>query len=122
MLNSCQIIGNVGNVPDKRFTPSGKPVCDFKVAVDSPLPDDKKITEWFNVVTWNKLAETCETYIFKGMRVFVEGRIQTHSWDATDGQKKYKTELIARRVIFLTPRSNGQEVPEHSKENEDVPF
>ena len=99
------IIGNLGADPEMRFTPGGSPVTTFNVAVSrvySPPEGERKVeTEWFSVVTWTKLAETCNQYLTKGQKIYCEGRLHTRSWDGQDGQKHYKTEVIAERVIFL---------------------
>lgn len=104
-LNKVMIIGNVGRDPEMRYTPNGAPVTSFSVAVNyrrnGPDGQPQDATEWFNVVTWNKLAETCSQYLSKGRSVFVEGRLQTRSWDGQDGQKHYRTEVIAQDVRFL---------------------
>ncbi len=106
-LNSVSIIGNVGKEPEMRFTPSGKAVTSFSVAVNSKFGETES-TEWFNVIAWNKLAETCNQYLQKGQQVFVEGRLQTRSWEDNDGQKHYKTEVVANKVLFLGQRKQGE--------------
>jgi single-strand DNA-binding protein len=111
------IIGNVGKNPEMRFSPSGSAVTNFSVAVNnsytSKATGEKRTeTEWFNVVTWGKLAENCNQYLTKGKSVYVEGRLKTRSWDGNDGQKKYRTELIASHVQFLGGRPAGTTVPE----------
>lgn len=110
-LNKVMIIGNVGRDPEMRYTPNGSAVTTFSVAVsrrwtgqDGQQQDE---TEWFNVVTWNKLAERCNQYVTKGSSVYVEGRLQTRSWDGQDGQKKYRTELVAQDVRFLSSRPDA---------------
>jgi single-strand DNA-binding protein len=110
-LNRVEIIGNVGKEPEMRFTPSGSPVTSFSVAVNSKFKETES-TEWFNIVTWNKLAESCNQYLTKGQQVFVEGRLQTRSWEDNDGQKHYKTEVIANKVLFLGQRKQGEETNE----------
>ena len=107
-LNKVMVIGNVGNEPEMRFVPSGKPVTSFSVAVNSKFGETES-TEWFNCVTWNKLAELCNLHLTKGQQVFVEGRQQTHSWEDNDGRKHYKTEIIANKVLFLGQRKQGEE-------------
>ena len=104
-LNKVMIIGNVGRDPEMRYTPNGAAVTSFSVAVsrrwtsnDGQQQDE---TEWFNVVAWNKLAEVCNQYVTKGSSVFVEGRLRTRSWDGQDGQKHYRTEVVAFTVQFL---------------------
>ena len=110
-LNKVEIIGNVGKEPEMRFTPSGKPVISFSVAVNSKFGETES-TEWFNCVAWNKLAETCNQFLTKGQQVYVEGRLQTRSWEGQDGEKKYKTEVIANRVLFLGQRKQGETTEE----------
>lgn len=113
-LNKVMIIGYLGRDPEMRYTPSGSAVTSFSVAVsrrwtgsDGQQRDE---TEWFNVVTWNKLAETCNQVLSKGRHVYVEGRLQTRSWDGQDGQKHYRTEVIAQTVQFLdSARARAQE-------------
>ena len=105
-LNKVMIIGNLGRDPEMRYTPKGAPVTSFTVAVNRQWSGEdgpQKETEWFNVVAWNKLAETCSQVLSKGRSVYVEGRLQTHSWDGQDGQKHYRTEVIAQTVTFLDP-------------------
>lgn len=106
-LNRVEIIGNVGGEPELRFTPSGKPVCSFTVAVNSKF-GEQDTTEWFYIVAWNKLAETCNQYLGKGQQVFVDGRLQTKNWDDADGKKHYRTELIANKVLFLGKKTETQ--------------
>jgi len=107
-LNKIEIIGNVGKEPEMRFVPNGSPVVSFSVAVNDQFGENKT-TEWFNVITWDKLAETCNQYVTKGMLVFVEGRQQTSKWDDKEGNTHYKTELIANRVLFLSRKENVDE-------------
>ena len=108
-LNKVMIIGNVGRDPEMRYTPDGKANAKFSVAVSrvwtNQEGEKKEETEWFNVVAWDKLAETCGNYITKGQKVYVEGRLQTRTWEGQDGQKHKTTDLVAREVIFMTPRA-----------------
>ncbi len=115
-LNRIIIIGNVGRDPEGRYTQEGKPVTTFSVGVN----DRKDNTEWFNVVTWDKLAETCNQYVRKGQKVCVEGRMQTRSWEGQDGERKYRTELVANSVLFLSPKA-GQKSEGYDGED-DLPF
>ncbi len=107
-LNKLTIIGNVGNEPEMRFTPNGKPVTSFSVATNwlytSSEGERRQETEWFNVVAWNRLAEQCNQFLAKGRLVYVEGRIHTRNWEGQDGQQHSKIEVIASRVIFLERR------------------
>jgi len=107
-LNKVMIIGNLGRDPEMRYTPSGTPVTSFSVACGRvrSMPDGEKReeTEWFNVVAWDKLAETCSQYLTKGQKVYVEGRLQTRSWEGQDGQKHYRVEVVANNLIMLSPK------------------
>ncbi len=123
-LNKVQLIGNLGAEPEMRFTPSGSPVANFNMAVNRSFSDQdgkrEEETEWFSVVTWNKLAETCNQFLVKGSQVYVEGRLHTRAWDGQDGQKHYRTEVVAGQVIFLNKKVNGENpVP---SEPEEIPF
>ena len=111
-LNKVMIIGNVGRDPEMRYTPNGTPVTSFTVAVNrrwtTPEGDTRDETEWFNVVAWNKLAEQCSQYVTKGRKVYIEGRLQTRSWEGQDGQKRYRTEVVANQMILLDSRHDGR--------------
>jgi len=104
-LNKVMIIGNLGSEPEMRFTPNGNPVTNFRVATNrvftTPEGERKEETEWFTVVTWGRLAEQCNQFLGKGRLVYAEGRLRTRSWDGQDGQKRYRTEVVANRVTFL---------------------
>ncbi len=128
-LNKVMIIGNVGREPEMRFTANGTAVTSFSVAVNrvSLGQENDRIeeTEWFRVVAWNKLAETCNQYIAKGSRIYVEGRLQTRSWEGNDGQKRYTTEVVANNVIFLDRRGQSETSQEEVTEDlvpDDLPF
>lgn len=111
MLNKTMIIGNLGADVEMRYTQGGNAVASFNVATSRSYTNNQgeKVdeTEWFSVVTWNKLAENCAQYLSKGRQVFVEGRMQTRSWDDQEGTKRYKTELVAENVKFLGSRSDN---------------
>ena len=115
-LNKVMIIGNLGHDPEMRYTPSGRPVTTFSVAASRSwnTADGERHTdtEWFNVVTWGNLAEICKQYLTKGQQVYVEGRLQTRSWEDKDGQKRYTTELVANQVTSLQPRTREDGIPE----------
>ena len=126
-LNRVEIIGNLGSDPEMRYTANGTAVTTFRVAVNrtsmSPEGDRREETEWFSVVTWNKLAELVQAHLTKGRKVYVEGRQSTRSWDGPDGQKRYRTELVANQVIFLD-RPAGATMPDMGgdMEPDDLPF
>ena len=111
MLNKCMIIGNLGVDPEMRYTANGTAVTTFRVATHRQYSgadgERREETEWFSVVTWARLAETCSQYLSKGRQVFVEGRMRTRSWEGQDGQTRYRTELIAETVKFLGGRDGG---------------
>lgn len=127
-------MGNIGSEPELRFTPSGKQTCSFRVATNRTFKgadgERKESVEWFSVVVWGKQAEACNQYLNKGSLIYCEGRMQTRSWEGQDGQKHYRTELIANQVIFLNRKQNANkepskenaEVPEGEVEPEDLPF
>jgi len=104
-LNKVMIIGNLGSDPEMRFTPNGNPVTSFRVATNRVYTtaegERKQETEWFTVVAWNKLAEQCNQFLTKGRLVYAEGRLRTRTWESQDGQKHYRTEIIANRITFL---------------------
>ncbi|KPV48946.1 single-stranded DNA-binding protein, partial [Kouleothrix aurantiaca] len=89
-LNKVMIIGRLGKDPEMRYTPGGSPVTTFSVAAGRQWKDGsgdmREETEWFNIVTWNKLAEICNEHLRKASRVYIEGRLQTRQWPDQDGQ------------------------------------
>ena len=132
-LNKVMIIGNLGSEPEMRFTPRGNPVTSFSVATNrvytTPDGERKEETEWFNVVTWGRLAEQCNQFITKGRLIYVEGRLHTHTWESQDGQKRSRTEVAANRVTFLDKRTAAplseepvEEAGTGELEPEDIPF
>ncbi|MEA3337182.1 MAG: single-stranded DNA-binding protein [Chloroflexota bacterium] len=109
-LNKVLIIGNLGADPEMRYTPSGKPVTSFSVAVSrswrTSEGERKEATEWFNVVSWGNLAEICNQHLRKGSHVYIEGRLQTRSWEDSNGSRHFRTELVANEMIILDGRSH----------------
>jgi len=112
-LNRAQIIGHLTRDPELRTTPSGQSVANFSVATNRRWSgrdgEQQESTEFHDVVAWGKLAEIVGEYFKKGQRVYVEGRLQTRSWEAQDGSKRQRTEIIAENAINLSPRP--QEIP-----------
>lgn len=110
-INKVILIGNLGKDPELRYTPSGTAVASFSLATSEKWKDregnmqDK--TEWHNIVVWGRQAEIAKEYLAKGRQVYIEGRIQTRSWDDKDGNKRYTTEIIAQRLNFLGTRDQG---------------
>lgn len=109
-VNKVILIGRLGNNPEIRYTNTGTAVANFNLATSENWNDKsgqrQERTEWHRVVVWGKLAELCEKYLSKGRQAFVEGRLQTRSWDDKDGNKRYTTEIVASTIQFLG--SNAQ--------------
>jgi single-strand DNA-binding protein len=104
-LNRVLLIGNLGQDPELRYTANQTAVATLNIATtDTRLGQDgqrQDITEWHRVVVWSKQAENCAKFLSKGRAVFVEGRLQTRSWEDKSGQKRYTTEIVAQNVQFL---------------------
>lgn len=137
MVNKVILVGNLGRDPEVRYTPNGQAVARFSVATTEKWRDPQgqlqERTEWHNVVVWGKQAEICGQYLAKGRQVYVEGRLQTRSYDDKDGVKRQVTEVIAQTVRFLgggparagaepTPIVPPGEPPVPAVEEDDVPF
>ena len=118
-MNIVLISGNLGRDPESRFTTSGKKVVNFSIAVNDGYGENKK-TYWFDVVTWEKTADSVEEYLSKGSKVLVEGRLQVRTYEK-DGKTVYKTEIIAYRVEFLDAAERREMAPA-AVSDEDVPF
>jgi single-strand DNA-binding protein len=137
-VNKAILIGNLGKDPELRYTPGGQAVASFSLATSEKWRDKDGVmqdrTEWHNIVVWGRQAETAKEYLAKGRPVYVEGRIQTRSWDDKDGNKRYTTEIVAQRLQFLGARDQGPtKAPEGgppeaavesdlSGEDDDLPF
>ncbi len=129
-LNKVMIIGHLGSASTMRYTASGKAVTTFSVAVDRRIGTgeaQREETEWFHVVAYEQLAETTNQYLTKGAKVYVEGRVQTRSWEDQEGQKHSRTEVIAQQVLFLDParRQPGPAAPAADvavPSDDDLPF
>ncbi len=112
-LNRAELIGRLTRDPEMRYTPSGQPVTSFSIATNryasGPDGDRREYTDYHNIVCWNigkrNLAELVAQYLKKGSMVYVEGRIQTRSWEGQDGQKRKATEIVANDVQFLDSRT-----------------
>jgi len=112
-VNKVILVGHLGQDPDIRYTPDGTPVAVMSVATsqtwrDKSNGEKRERTEWSRVVAWRKLAEICGEYLAKGRQVYVEGRMQTRSWEK-DGQTHYTTEVIANEVQFLGSAKSNQD-------------
>ena len=111
-VNKVMLVGRLGKDPEMRFTPSGRAVTNFTMATDEVWIDQnnerQERTEWHRIVTWGKLAENCAKLLSKGRLVYVEGRIQSRSWDDKDGNKRYTTEIIANGMQILSPKDSSE--------------
>lgn len=118
-MNKVILIGRLTKDPETRQIPTGSACTNFTVAVDRTFSsrDGERSADFIPVVTWNKTAENCARYLTKGSRVGVSGRIQTRSYQANDGSKRYVTEVVADEVEFLTTRSEQQQVRPASYQN-----
>ncbi len=109
-MNKCSLMGNLGSDPEMRYTPSGRAVTNFRLAVNRRWRDAEgqlqEKVEWFRIVCWGRLAEVANQYCQRGSPVYVEGRLETRSFEGADGQVRYLTELVAQDLILL-PRGNG---------------
>jgi len=111
-VNKAILVGNLGADPEVRYTASGTAVTTFNVATNERWTDrasgeKQERTEWHRIVAWGKLGEICGEYLSKGKQVYIEGRIQTRSWDDRDGNKRYTTEIVAREMVMLGGGSPG---------------
>ena len=121
-VNKVILVGNVGKDPEVRYSQSGTPVANFSLATNERFKDRsgewQDRTEWHNIVAWQRLAEIVGEYVAKGSKVYVEGKLQTSSWeDRQSGERKYRTEIVARDLLLLGSRENGggdHERPTHN--------
>ena len=142
-MNNVVLIGRLTRDPELRYIPSGQAVCNFSLAVDKNLAKDKKqemesrnqpTADFVNIVVWGKSAENCANYLVKGRLVGVQGRLQSGSYEAKDGTKRYTMDVVAQNVEFLEwgdkPQGNTQSQGSdnsdlqdfHPIDNDDIPF
>lgn len=141
-VNKVILVGNVGKDPEVRYSPSGTPIAKFSLATNERFKDRsgewQDRVEWHTIVAWQRLAEIVGEFVATGSKVYIEGKLQTSSWeDRQSGQTKYRTEIVARDLVLLGSRSNGtdgaqvshpdrserHEAPtEKSGDLEDIPF
>ena len=139
MINKVILVGRLGRDPEVRYTPDGTMVANFTMATDEQWKDKNsgertKKTEWHRIVTFAKLAEICGSYLSKGSLIYIEGRLQTRSWEDKDGNKRSTTEIVAQSMQMLdskgkdggeNPKGSGNRPPSQSPEmpgEDDVPF
>jgi single-strand DNA-binding protein len=108
-VNKVILVGRLGKDPEVKYTQTGVPVARFTLATDESWKDQsgekQQRTEWHNIVAWRKLAEICGQYLNKGKLVYVEGRLQTRSWEDKEGNKRYTTEIQADNLVMLSART-----------------
>lgn len=111
-VNKCILVGRLGKDPELRYTQSGTAVASFSLATDERYKDregnQQNKTEWHNIVAWRQLAEICGKFLHKGKQVYIEGKIQTRSYDDRDGNKRYITEIVADQMQMLGARDEQQ--------------
>ena len=133
-LNKVMLIGHLGKVPESKVLSSGQQVATFSIATSEKWKDKageyQERTEWHNIVLWGKLAEIAEKYLNKGSAVYIEGKLQTRSWEDKDGNKKYKTEIVGSSLQILSSRNREESgsIPEPQNQaqadnvDDDLPF
>ena len=138
-INKVILIGNLGRDPELKFTPSGVAVANFSMATseewkDKETGEKKEQTEWHRIVSWRRLAEICGEYLKKGSKVYIEGKLQTRSWEDSDGVTKYATEVVAHTMQMLGGNPQQDQQPRPKKDasapqanvgwpaDDDVPF
>ncbi len=113
-INKVILVGNLGQDPELRYTPSGTAVCNMRLATNEVYRDaDGNLverTEWHNLVAWGRLAEICNQYLRKGSKVYVEGSLQTRSWEDREGNTRYTTEIKIREMVMLDAKGEPPEV------------
>ena len=125
-VNKVILVGNVGQDPEVKYTASGVPVAKLSLATNELFKDKNDAwqdrTEWHSVVAWQRLAEIVGEYVRKGSKVYIEGKLQTSTWeDKQSGDKKYRTEIVARDIVLLGSRDNGPEGREEMSSGQSSP-
>lgn len=124
-LNKVMLIGNLTRDPELRYTPQGTAVCTMGLATNRSWVTDsgekREETEFHRIVAWNKLAELCSQLLFKGRRIFVEGRLQTRQWTGQDGNQRQATEIVIEDMLILDSRRQGEEAPYEEGTSEAMP-
>ena len=141
-LNKVMLIGNLGADPEIKYSQSGTPFANFRLATSESRKNNEgeweSKTEWHKIVMIGRQAEVCKDYLHKGSKIFIEGRLQTRSWEDQNGQKHYATEIIGSNMIMLDPKGQDSSMvepepqeysdaepetsKESSKEDDDLPF
>ncbi len=135
-VNKVILLGNLGSDPEVRYTPSGKAVANFSLATSERYTnkdgEKEEKTEWHKIVAWGRLGEICGEYLSKGSQIYIEGRLQTRTWEDRDGNKRYTTEIVAQTMQMLGGSRKGGEAASieesHPSEepisipDDDIPF
>lgn len=136
-VNKVILIGNLGADPELRYTPAGRGVVNFRMATTRNWTtkdgEKREETEWHRIVAWDKLAEICGEYLKKGSPVYIEGRIQTRSWEDQSGTKRWSTEIVAGEMKMLGSRQSSEtqgssstpppdDLPSTFEADDDLPF
>ncbi len=137
-VNKVILIGRLGSDPEVRYTPSGVAVANFSIATseewkDKNTGEKKEQTEWHKIVAWRRLGEICGEYLHKGRQVYIEGRLQTKSWEDKEGNKRWTTEVLALNMQMLGSPGDSMggdsqekrkypEEPQNLPEEDDIPF
>lgn len=140
-VNKVFLIGRLGQDPEIKFTQSGTAVCNFSLATsetwkDKDSGEKQEKTEWHRIVAWRRLAEICGEYLHKGSQVWIEGKLQTRSWEDQDGNKRWTTEIVASQMQMLGGKRDQDQggesaqkpLPQKTNENQgsffddDIPF
>lgn len=137
MINKVILLGRLGKDPETRYTPDGNPVTSFSMATDEKYKNKSgeqvQKTEWHKIVTFGKLADICGQYLVKGKQIYLEGKIQTRTWENKEGAKQYTTEIVGEvmKMLDSPKQSNGQSAGQqrntdtsndNSIPDDDVPF
>lgn len=141
-VNKVILVGNVGKDPEVKYSPRGTPLAKFSLATNERFKDRsgewQERVEWHSIVAWQRLAEIVGEFVTSGSKVYIEGKLQTSSWeDRQSGQTRYRTEIVARDLVLLGSRASGTTDSQHSSpspaarpeaptenadEREDIPF
>lgn len=132
MLNKVMLIGRLGSDPEIKYTQSGSPIANLRIATDESYTDRngqrQERTEWHTVIAFQRTAEICQQYLHKGSLVYIEGKLQTRKWQDKNGQERYTTEIQCQRLQMLERRQEApaqQSAPQQAHEEpgwEEVPF
>jgi single-strand DNA-binding protein len=131
-LNKVMLIGNVGKEPEVNFTPSGVKVAQFRMATTETWKDRdgalQEHTDWHTIIAWRGLADVVEKLVRRGSRVYIEGKIQSRSFDDKEGHKRYVTEVVADNILMLDAKkveqgaANGEHETHQETQTDDIPF